>query len=84
MKSDTSEIHRIKCIVCLTMNEKDMILGSKFNTFEKHARKMKMVSDIPHLGKKQGKFYVNKKCNHVKIKVIYFQCSHMKIVEQVI
>ncbi len=66
------------------MNKKDMILGLKFNTFEKHARKMKMVSDVPHLGKKQGKFYVNKKCNHVKIKVIYFQHSHMKIVEQVI
>ncbi len=46
--------------VCLTMNKKDMILGSKFNTFEKHARKIKMVSNIPHLGKKQGKFYVNK------------------------
>jgi len=42
------------------MNEKDMILGSKFNTFEKHAKKIKMVSDIPHSGKKQGKFYVNK------------------------
>jgi hypothetical protein len=66
------------------MNEKDMILGLKFNTFEKHVRKIKMVSDISHLGKKQGKFYVNKKCNHVKINRIYFQHNHMEIIEQAI
>ncbi len=84
MKNDTREIDWIEFIVCLTMNKKDMILGLKSNTFEKHARNIKMVSDMPHLGKKQGKFYVNKKCNHLKIEVIYFQRNHMEIVEQVI
>jgi hypothetical protein len=43
-----------------------MILGLKFDTFEKHVGKTKVVWDMPHLGKKQKEFYVNKKCNHAK------------------
>ncbi len=39
---------------------------------------------MPHLGKKEKEFYVNKKSTHAKNKVIYFQQSHNSIVEQVI
>jgi hypothetical protein len=59
-------------------------LGPKLDTLEKHARKTKVVPDMPHLGKKENEFYVNKKSTHAKNEVIYFQQSHNSIVEQVI
>jgi hypothetical protein len=43
------------------MKGKDVILGPKFDTLEKHARKTNAIQNMPHLGKKQGEFYVNKK-----------------------
>jgi arsenate reductase-like glutaredoxin family protein len=39
---------------------------------------------MPHLGEKEWEFYVNKKCTHAKNEVIYFQQSHISIVEHVI
>ncbi len=38
---------------------------------------------MPHLGKKQGEWYVNKKCNHAKNEIAYYKKSHLTIVEQV-
>jgi hypothetical protein len=38
---------------------------------------------MPHLGKKQGEWYVNKKCNHAKNEITYSKKSHLTIVEQV-
>jgi hypothetical protein len=61
LKSDYGEIHRVKCIVYSIMKGKDVILGPKFDTLEKHARKTNAIQNMPHLGKKQGEFYVNKK-----------------------
>ncbi len=52
---------------------KDISLGPKSDTLEKHARKTKAILDMPHLGKKEGEFYVNKKCTHAKNKIIYSQ-----------
>jgi hypothetical protein len=66
LKIDYGEIHCVKCIVCSTMKGKDVILGPKFDTLEKHAKKTKAIWNMPHLGKKQGELYVNKKCSHVK------------------
>jgi hypothetical protein len=45
---------------------------------------MKVVHDMPHLGKKERECYINKKCNHVKTEVAYFQRSHITIVGQII
>jgi hypothetical protein len=73
LKSDYGEIHHVKCIVCSTMKGKDVILGPKFDTLEKHVRKTKAIRNMPHLGKKQREFYVNKKCNNAKNEVTYFQ-----------
>jgi hypothetical protein len=39
---------------------------------------------MPHLGKKEKEFYVNKTCTHAKNEEIYFQQSRISIVEQVI
>jgi hypothetical protein len=39
------------------MKGKEVILGPKLDTLEKHARKTKAVSDMPHLGKKEKEFY---------------------------
>jgi hypothetical protein len=36
LKNDSSEIHRVNCIVCSIAKGKDVILGLKFNTLEKH------------------------------------------------
>jgi hypothetical protein len=51
---------------------KDVILGPKVDIFKKHEGKIRAIWDMPHLGKKQGEWYVNKKCNHAKKEVIYF------------
>jgi hypothetical protein len=42
-KNDFSEIHRVKCIVCSIAKGKDVILGLKFDTLEKHVRKTKAI-----------------------------------------
>jgi hypothetical protein len=39
---------------------------------------------MPHLGKKEKMFYLNKKSTHAKNEVIYSQQSGISIVEQVI
>ncbi len=61
LKSNSSEIHRVKCIICLTMKGKDVILGPKFDMLEKHARKTKAIRNMPHLGKKQREFLCQQK-----------------------
>jgi hypothetical protein len=53
------------------MKGKDVILGPKFDTLEKHAKKTKAIRNMPHLGKKQREFYVNQKCGHAKNEVTY-------------
>ncbi len=84
MKNVSSEIHKVKSIVYSTVIGQDVMLGPKSNTLEKHTRKIKVVQDMFHLGRKQREFYVNKKCNHVKNEVIYSQHSRMTIAKQVI
>ncbi len=74
----------MKCIACLDVKGKDVILGPKFDMLEKHEGKTKTIQNMPHLGKKEGEFYVNKKCSHAKNGVTYFQQSCIYIVEQVI
>jgi hypothetical protein len=59
-------------------------LGPESDMLEKHARKTKVVQNMPHSGKKEKEFDVNKKNTHAKNKVIYSQQSHISIVEQVI
>jgi hypothetical protein len=66
------------------MKGKDVILGLKFDTLEKHARKTKVIRNMPHLGKEQKEFYVNKKCSHAKNEVTYSQRNHITIVKHVI
>jgi len=84
LKSDLGDTNCVKCIVCLTVKGKDVILGLKSNMFKKHMGKTKVVWYMPHLGKKEAKFYVNENCSHANNEVIYFQGSHISITEQVI
>jgi hypothetical protein len=44
---------------------------------------MKVVCDMPHIGKNEGEFYINK-CNHAKNEGIYLQISCIMIMKQVI
>jgi hypothetical protein len=64
LKSEFGEVHMVKCIVCSFVKGKDVIIGPKFDTFEKHARKAKVIHDMAYLGKKKGEFYMKKKCSH--------------------
>jgi hypothetical protein len=50
--SEIGEIHHVKCLVYSFVKGKDVILGPKANTLEKHVGKTKVVWDILHLGKK--------------------------------
>jgi hypothetical protein len=52
LRSEIGEIHHVKCLVYSFVKGKDVILGSKTITFEKHAWKTRVVREMPHLGKK--------------------------------
>ncbi len=39
LRSETRDVHHLKCLVCSFVKGKDVILGPKVNTFEKHVRK---------------------------------------------
>ncbi len=64
LKNEFGEVHMVKCIVCSFVKGKDVIMGPKFDTLEKHARKGKAIHDMAHSGKKKGEFYIKKQCNH--------------------
>jgi hypothetical protein len=53
-KSETKDIHGVKCLICSFVKGKDVIIGPKANNFEKYARKTKVVQNMSHMGKKQG------------------------------
>jgi hypothetical protein len=42
-RNEIREVHHVKCMVCSFVKGKDVILGPKVNTFEKHAWKTKVV-----------------------------------------
>ncbi len=81
LKNETREVHHVKCMVCSFVKGKDVILGPKVDIFKKHEGKIRAIWDMPHLGKKQGEWYVNKKCNHAKKEVIYFKKNHITIIK---
>jgi hypothetical protein len=43
----------------------------------------KVIQNMPHLGKKQGEWYVNKKCNHAKNEVVYSLKNRLTITKKV-
>jgi len=42
-RNETREVHHVKCMVCSFVKGKDVILGPKVNTLEKHAWKIRVV-----------------------------------------
>lgn len=60
-----------------------MFLKPKVDTLENHAGKTKVVRDMPHLGKKKREWYDNKKCNHARNQVVYFEHNNISIVKQI-
>jgi hypothetical protein len=60
LKIDYGEIHRVKCIVCSTMKGKDVILGPKFDTLEKHARKLRQFETC-HIWARSKRIYMSTK-----------------------
>ncbi len=43
LTNETGEVHHVKWMVCSFVKGKDVILGPKVNTFEKHAGKTRVV-----------------------------------------
>jgi hypothetical protein len=43
LRSETRDIHLVKCMVYSFLKSKGVILGPKANTFEKHVRKTNIV-----------------------------------------
>ncbi len=82
LRNETRDIHHLKCL-CSLVKGKDVILGPKTNTLEKHVGKTKVVQNMPHLGKKYGEWHVDKNCNHAKNEVDYSKKNHLTIVEEV-
>lgn len=56
LKSDLGDTNHVKCIVCSIVKGKDVILGPKFDTLDKHVGKTKVVQDMPHLGRRKWSF----------------------------
>ncbi len=83
LRIETRKIHHVKCMVCSFVKSKDVILRPKVDIFEKHEGKTRVIWNMPHLGKKQREWYVNKKCNHGKNEVAYFLKNHITIIKQV-
>ncbi len=82
LKSEFGEVHMVKCIVCPFVKGKDVIMGLKFDTLEKHARKAKAIHDMANLGNKKGKFYIYK--NVIILEMRSFFAQHqMLIVKQI-
>jgi hypothetical protein len=52
LRNKSGEVHCVKCLVCSFVKGKDVILGPKANTLEKHVGKTRVVQDMPHLAKK--------------------------------
>ena len=72
----------IKCVLCSTIEEKDKILGSKWDTITKHSGKRKVKKNIAN-GIKKGQWYVAKNCKHFQNKRIFASRNHMTVAQQV-
>ncbi len=51
LRSETKDVHHVKCPVCSFVKGKDVILGLKANTIEKNIGKTNVVREMLHLGK---------------------------------
>ena len=69
-------VDRVKCIVCSHVKGREVTMGAKSDTLEKHAGKRQAKSDLPHINVKKDEFYVNKKCGHLRAAASYNGQSH--------
>jgi hypothetical protein len=56
LKNDLGDINCVKCIVCLDVKGKDVILGPKFDMLEKHVGKTNTIKNMPHLERRERSF----------------------------
>ena len=78
-------VDRVKCIVCSHVKGREVTMGAKSDTLEKHAGKRQAKSDLPHINVKKDEFYVNKKCGHLRAAASYSSHSqgHPSVLQQV-
>lgn len=82
--SKYGKVHHIKCIFYLFVKSKDVISRSKSNTLEKHARKTKVIHDMPHWVKRKVNLMSIESVIMQKNKATYFQWNLIIIAKQVI
>jgi len=56
VNNKSRENHCVKCIVCLNVKGKDVVLGSKFDMLEKHMEKTKQFITCHIWEKRKGNF----------------------------
>jgi hypothetical protein len=56
----------VKCHVCFKIEKKSKVLVAKWDSIEKHVGKNKAFD---------GKWFMDKKCGHVKNEIVYVQLS---------
>ncbi|KAG0574823.1 hypothetical protein KC19_VG294800 [Ceratodon purpureus] len=64
MVGTDGEYHSVKGIICLVVTDWVKLLAPKLDTILKHAGRRKAKKDLPHLGVKEGEFYVSENCKH--------------------
>lgn len=70
LNNDYGEVYHVKWIVYSIVKAKMWFLGKGMTCLK---GKMQAMCDMPHLDKKEGEFYMNKKCGHTKNEVTYCQ-----------
>lgn len=71
-----------KCTKWSLVWRKDMFMGPKSSTLDKHAINKKATKNMPHIGVNKNKWYINKKCHHVQNQVIFTSTCHSTLIEQ--
>jgi predicted metallopeptidase len=64
-------INVMKCKVCSLFENKDKIIGCKWDTLTKHQRCRIVVHNMPKLGMKKGGEYIAHDCIHLRNMKLY-------------
>jgi len=73
----------MKCKVCSLIENKEKIIGCKWDTLTKHQGYTIALWDMPKLGVKKGEKYIAHDCAHLKNMKLYAHRGPKSILAQV-
>jgi hypothetical protein len=65
LRGSNGEVQHVKCMVYNSIQRRDMILGAKFDSLDKHVGKIKLTKNFLYIGVKKDETYVDRKCWHL-------------------